>query len=654
MPYCLNCDYAYNPDQHLYCYQCGALLALRGRFNILRQIGQGGFGKTYLAEDLDNRNKHCVVKQLVYRGDNTYAIQEAQRLFEQEAERLDQLNHPQIPNLLAYFENDRYLYLVQEFIEGHDLQHELKQQGAFSESKIWEILQELLPILRFIHAHQVIHRDLKPDNVMRCDRKLFLIDFGVAKRLAETGKMGGTVVGTPGYAPPEQMQGRVSPASDLFSLGMICFHLLTQKSVYKLFQSHNYSWVSNWQQHLDSPISQKLMRVLDKLLQLDEKNRYVTANEVLTDLNRERPLARDVKNKISDVRPLLPREMPVTRLPKQSAWLSFPINKILFVLLAMGGLSGWLLLRPSPNPVEQEVAVLERSPQPVAASFSQVSQVPTGIFNYGGSTTWAPIRGSVDLEIQTARPEFRLRYVQPEGTEPSSQSGLEMLVEGKVAFSLASRLPTKELMEDLASKGMQVRLVPVAESFEVVAVHQNLPISQLTVDQLNAILEGKISNWRQVNGPDLAVTRLDRSVNKDFEDTRPNLETDNIQIMATPSQAIRTLTTTPGGIYVHTAAVLIPQCSIKILKLVNAAGETVVPYREPSVPVSQCPTQRNQVNLAELGSGKYPRQLSDTLYVVINQNGGLEQQVGEAYTNFLLSDEGQTLLEKAGYLRIRR
>lgn len=654
MPYCLSCDHAQNPDKHLYCYQCGALLALRGRFNIVRQIGQGGFGKTYLAEDLDNRNKHCVVKQLVYRGDNTYAIQEAQRLFEQEAERLDQLNHPQIPNLLAYFENDRYLYLVQEFIEGHDLQHELKQQGAFAESKIWEILRELLPILEFIHAHKVIHRDLKPDNVMRCDRKLFLIDFGVAKRLAETGNMGGTVVGTPGYAPPEQMQGRVSPASDLFSLGMICFHLLTQKSVYELFQDHNYRWVSDWQQHLDSPISQKLMRVLDQLLQLDEKNRYVTAHEVLTDLTRERPLEGDFKQKISDVRPLLPKEMPVTTLPKQSSRPSFPINKILFVLLAMGGLSGWFLLRPHSEPVEQDVAILERSPQPAAASFSQVSQVPTGIFNYGGSTTWAPIRGSVDLEIQTARPEFRLRYVQPEGAEPSSQSGLEMLVEGKVAFSLASRLPTKELMEDLASKGMQVRLVPVAESFEVVAVHQDLPISQLTIDQLNAILEGKISNWRQVNGPDLPVTRFDREVNEDFEDTRPNLETDNIQIMAIPSEAIRTLTATLGGIYVHTAAVLIPQCSIKILKLVNSAGETVVPYREPSVPVSQCPTQRNRVNLAELGSGKYPRQLSDTLYVVVNQNGGLEQQVGEAYANFLLSDEGQTLLEKAGYLRIRR
>ena len=189
MPYCLNCGYAQNPDTHRYCYQCGMLLALRGRFNILRQIGQGGFGKTYLAEDLDNRKKHCVVKQLAYQGNSTHAAQEANRLFEQEAERLDQLSdHPQIPLLLAYFEQDGYLYLVQEFVEGHDLHHELTQDGPFSEAKIWEILRELLPILQFIHGHQVIHRDLKPDNVMRrkCDRKLILIDFGVAKRIAES------------------------------------------------------------------------------------------------------------------------------------------------------------------------------------------------------------------------------------------------------------------------------------------------------------------------------------------------------------------------------------------------------------------------------------------------------------------------------------
>jgi len=214
MIYCLTCNHPNNSDNNVHCQQCGALLALRNRFKILNPIGQGGFGKTYLAEDLDNRNKRCVVKQFTYQGQGTQASQKAQQLFEQEAERLDQLHHLQIPRLFAYFQEAGYLYLVQEFIEGQNLRDELTQQGVFNEVKIRETLRDLLPVLQFIHDYNIIHRDLKPDNIMRRqqDGRLVLIDFGVAKLLAQTGILqpGATVVGTTGYAPPEQMQGRVT------------------------------------------------------------------------------------------------------------------------------------------------------------------------------------------------------------------------------------------------------------------------------------------------------------------------------------------------------------------------------------------------------------------------------------------------------------
>ncbi|MEL6383154.1 MAG: substrate-binding domain-containing protein [Cyanobacteria bacterium J06626_18] len=303
-------------------------------------------------------------------------------------------------------------------------------------------------------------------------------------------------------------------------------------------------------------------------------------------------------------------------------------------------------------------AVAEKPAEPselaIAPDFDRVAGVPIGLFNYGGSTTWAPIRGSIDFEIQKARPEFRLQYVQPEEVAPSSQAGLEMLLEGKVAFSLASRLPSNNLLEELKAQGLRIRLVPVAESFDVAAVNWSLPLSELTVDQFNAIQAGKINNWREVGGPDLPIERFDRLVNEALLDTRPNLESDNIELFTTPSEAIRNVSETPGGLYVHTAAVLVPQCTVKTLALVNSSGETIIPYQEPLVPAADCPAQRNQVNLEALGSGAYPRQLSDTLYVVINQNGEAEQQAGEAYASFLLSDEGQTLLEHNGYLRIRQ
>ncbi|MEO0989063.1 MAG: substrate-binding domain-containing protein [Cyanobacteria bacterium J06639_14] len=290
----------------------------------------------------------------------------------------------------------------------------------------------------------------------------------------------------------------------------------------------------------------------------------------------------------------------------------------------------------------------------IAPNFAQVPEVPAGFFNYGGSTTWAPIRGSVDFEIQKARPEFRLNYVQPREIIPSSQTGLEMLVQGELAFSLASRLPSNELLETLKAKGTQVRLVPVAKSFDVPAVNWSLPLTVLTIDQFYAIQAGKIINWRDVGGPDLPIQQFDRSVNDDFLDTRPNLETENIELLATPSEAIRRVAGTPGGIYVHTASVLVPQCEVKVLALESPLGQRILPYQEPLVPASDCPARRNQVNLEALSSGNYPKQLQDTLYVVINQNGAIEQQAGEAYASFLLSDEGQALLERNGYLRIRQ
>lgn len=668
MAYCLNCDHDQNPDSYRYCYQCGNLLALRGRFNILDQIGQGGFGKTYLAEDLDNRKKLCVVKQLVYQGTSTYAVQEAQRLFEQEAERLDQLSpHPQIPKLLAYFEDDRYLYLVQEFIEGHDLDHELMKYGAFEEAKIWEILTELLPILKFVHEHKVIHRDLKPENVMRrgSDRKLILIDFGVAKLLAESAnaRKGGTVVGTLGYASPEQLRGKVSPASDLFGLGMICFRLLTHQDIAQLFQDYDYGWVEHWQDHLNVTISQRLTEVLDKLLKLHVQDRYLTADDVLNDLKTDERYAQPQSRLVN---PFVRKpNLAKTSLQQKTPWFSQSLVKLLIPFGALGVVAAVLVsvIRSEPKDIELSVdlspdtsqIVVERSSQEInAESFSQVAQVPQGIFKYGGSTTWAPIRESVDLEIQTARPEFRLRYVPPDNIPPSSQAGLDMLVQGKVDFSLSSRLPSNELLDELESQGMNIRLIPVAENFDVAAVNRSLPVDQLTIDQLNAIFEGKILNWREVGGPDLDIVRFDRDVNENFMDTRPNLESNNIKLFTTPSEAVRAIPDSLGGIYVYTAAKLVPQCSMKTLALVNAAGETIVPYREPLVPEERCEIQKNKVNLAELGSDNYPRQLRDTLYVVINENDGIEQQVGEAYANFLLSDEGQTLLEQAGYLSIRQ
>ncbi len=176
-------------------------------------------------------------------------------------------------------------------MRGQTLRQELEQQGAFSEQKIWELLSDLLPVLQFVHQHQVIHRDIKPENVLRrqSDGKLVLIDFGVAKHLSATAvAKPGTSIGSFGYAPMEQIKGgEAYPASDLYSLGVACFHLLTGIHPSDLWTEQGYGWVMNWRQYLKKPISQELGQVLDKLLQKDIQQRYQSADQVLQDLNQK-------------------------------------------------------------------------------------------------------------------------------------------------------------------------------------------------------------------------------------------------------------------------------------------------------------------------------------------------------------------------------
>lgn len=293
MLYCLNIDCldSENPDGTDLCQGCGTKLMplLRSRYQIIQSLGGGGFGRTYLALDQDKLKEKCVVKQFAPKVQGSWALQKATELFEQEAKRLQQLGeHPQIPTLYAYFEENKHLYLVQQFVEGQNLWEELDRQGEFSEQKIWALLSDLLPILQFVHEQQVIHRDIKPANIIRRvhDSKLVLIDFGVAKHgSAITTAKKGTTIGSHGYAPLEQMQGgEAYPASDLYSLGATCFHLLTNIDPYSLWQRQGYGWVESWQQHLSHPVSGKLAEVLSKLLEIEQQQRYQSATSVLQDI----------------------------------------------------------------------------------------------------------------------------------------------------------------------------------------------------------------------------------------------------------------------------------------------------------------------------------------------------------------------------------
>ncbi|MEG3969717.1 serine/threonine-protein kinase [Microcoleus sp. T2B6] len=290
MSYCINpeCQNPQNSHTAKFCLNCGFNLLLRQRYRPIELLGRGGFGKTFLAIDQDIPSvPRCAVKQFYFYDRDPEIFNKAVELFRQEAVRLDELGkHPQIPTLLACFEQEGHIYLVQEFIEGATLKQEL-DKSVYDEEQIWQVLQDLLPVLQFIHDKRVIHRDIKPENIIRrqSDNKLVLIDFGIAKLLTDSAILrSATLIGSQDYVAPEQMRGKVFPASDLYSLGVTCIRLMTQVPPLDMYDCNNERWW--WREFLPkaTSISDELGEILDKLLQTRLTQRYSFATEVLQDI----------------------------------------------------------------------------------------------------------------------------------------------------------------------------------------------------------------------------------------------------------------------------------------------------------------------------------------------------------------------------------
>jgi formylglycine-generating enzyme required for sulfatase activity/DNA-directed RNA polymerase subunit RPC12/RpoP len=276
-----------SPDTN-FCMSCGAKILLKDRYRALKLLGQGGFGKTFKAVDEDQPRKPlCVIKQFAFSNNHPETRQIALKLFYDEAQHLEALGkHDQIPELLAYFDVEGQPYLVQQFIDGQDLEQELATAGTFNQAKIRELLESLLPVLDFIH-HQsppVIHRDIKPANIIRrrSDGGLVLVDFGAAKQASQTMlAKTGTVIGSPEYTAPEQARGKPAFASDIYSLGVTCVHLLTQVSPFDLFDVSTDAWV--WRDYLvDNRVDEKLGKVLDKMIANSLLQRCRSAEDILS------------------------------------------------------------------------------------------------------------------------------------------------------------------------------------------------------------------------------------------------------------------------------------------------------------------------------------------------------------------------------------
>ena len=260
---------------------------LDSRYKIIQSLGRGGFGKTYLAEDTKRpHNPQCVVKQLNPGIEDPKFLETARRLFTKEAETLEKLGvHDRIPRLLANFEQEGEFYLVQEYVLGQTLSQELNPGSTWSEDKTIGFLTDCLQIVDFVHSQGVIHRDIKPDNLIRRqpDNKLVLVDFGTVKEvvISQTQAIASTVaVGTRGYMPTEQARGKPRFTSDIYALGIIAVQALTGVHPIQLQEDENGEII--WQSQAQG--SPQLKQIVAKMVRYHFKDRYQSAQEVLQDL----------------------------------------------------------------------------------------------------------------------------------------------------------------------------------------------------------------------------------------------------------------------------------------------------------------------------------------------------------------------------------
>ncbi|PSR18862.1 serine/threonine protein kinase [filamentous cyanobacterium CCP3] len=298
MSYCINpdCSKPKNPPTLSHCQNCGAELLLRGRYRMIRALGRGGFGATFLARDeLLPGKPPCVIKQLRPSAEAPHILDMARDLFKREAKILGMIgNHPQLPRLLDYFESGQEFFLVQEYINGLTLQQEVKRGGPFTEAGVKQFLSEILSMVQYVHDNHVIHRDIKPANIIRRDqdKKLVLIDFGAVKDKVNPAQAANSdqtaltayAIGTPGYAPPEQMAMRPVYASDIYALGVTCIYLLSGKAPKDLNYDPNTGELL-WREQVH--ISDHFAGVLQKMLEISVKHRYQSVEAIHRDLDLE-------------------------------------------------------------------------------------------------------------------------------------------------------------------------------------------------------------------------------------------------------------------------------------------------------------------------------------------------------------------------------
>ncbi|MCS6960683.1 MAG: serine/threonine-protein kinase [Pseudanabaenaceae cyanobacterium SKYGB_i_bin29] len=604
---------------------------LDGRYRIKKLLGKGGFGHTYLAEDTKRPgNPPCVVKHLRPRSNNPEFLAVARRLFATEAETLEKLGDlDQVPRLYAYFEEDEQFYLVQEFIDGRPLSEELEPNKPWDEPQVIDFLQNILSILVVLHKRGVIHRDIKPENIMRrhSDRKLVLIDFGAVKQVMQDTDDKSNVsvaIGTSGYIPAEQAQGKPKFASDIYAVGMVAIQALT--GVPPSHFGEDSQGEVQWQMCVDmNLISPNLVAILEKMVKRDYRQRFATAEEVLQALEVS----------TLDIAPHPPTEVSEKRK------LSFPSVKS----LGMGALAVAILLS-----VVGGLFVAVNVRANACRELRSCRSVTKGSFRFSSGASWQPVRERLEKELKTTHPELIFAFVKPIDGQPSSGKAIEMLLDGEIDFALISRPLEQEVWDKAKARGIELHQEKVAIGGLAVAVHPSVNIPGLTLEQIQNIYLGKIKNWREVGGNDLEIKPIVRPSVLDGgaksilgHGIRSHSLPLSVTRVKTAEEGIDMLKQRAGSIFWASLGLMSKACEVKIIPIGLSSGKLVSPVLNND----DCP---RKANIAALINADYP--VTSFMVVAFKKNDKRSLEAGTAYAKLLRTKEGQQIFTEEGYVSL--
>ncbi|MBW4627157.1 MAG: substrate-binding domain-containing protein [Brasilonema octagenarum HA4186-MV1] len=640
---------------------------LRERYIIQQQLGQGGFGRTYLAEDTGRFREKCVIKEFMPVMKNTATLKKAEELFQREAATLHQLEHPQIPRFWEIFRQEKQIFIVVDYIEGRTykelLEQRLQQGQCFSDTEILELLQNLLPILTYLHNRGVVHRDISPDNIIlrAHDHLPVLIDMGGVKQVAlEVSTLTGsgqnmmtslTCVGKVGYAPDEQLRlGLVAPHSDLYALAVSVLVLMTGKKPQQLLDPHTLQWF--WENELR--LNPLLIKTLSRMLALRPSSRFQSAQEVLQVLNPivssnnlSKKYSQHPKN--SSQQATQPSNIGRLTFVKQN-WQAIP-NRVKFLVPALVAITvGLIYVFWKYQPILLSLVTptdLSRVSNLQLRSMREVQNVPQGLFNYGGAPAFAPVNSdNMKDAINRAHPEFRLRYTEPPSGNPGSSTGIEMLIKGELTFAQSARTLEDDDYNKARARGFSLEQVPIAIDGVVFYTHPSLTIPGLSVDQLQAIFRGQVTNWQQVGGPNIPIVAvgLDPKITSALKLLLGSDGDDigsNVKVVRDFTSAIRKVAATPGGISYASAPLILNQ---KTIRSIAIAKTNTKHYVQPF-------TNNKQVNRQAFQDGTYP--MTRRFFIVIRRDDSVDEKAGIAYASMLLSKEGQGIIEQTGLVAIR-